>query len=104
MDIIPLLPEHWPAVKTIYESGSTTGNASFQTAPLPGRNGTTPTYDKAGSEATRGRPCARLGQFTPGSVRCVGTPDWLKSASMTMRSSGGHLGLGEHRVAGPSFT
>ena len=32
MEIIPLLPEHWLAVKTIYESGLATGNASFQTS------------------------------------------------------------------------
>jgi L-amino acid N-acyltransferase YncA len=32
MDIIPLLPEHWSAVKTIYEDGLATGNASFQTS------------------------------------------------------------------------
>jgi L-amino acid N-acyltransferase YncA len=32
MPILPLLPEHWPAVKAIYESGLATGNASFQTS------------------------------------------------------------------------
>ena len=32
MQILPLLPEHWAAVKTIYESGLATGNASFQTS------------------------------------------------------------------------
>ena len=26
----PLLPEHWPAVKTIYEEGIKTGNATFE--------------------------------------------------------------------------
>lgn len=36
MTIIPLLPPHWPSVKTIYEAGLATGNASFQTsAPGP---------------------------------------------------------------------
>ena len=30
--IEPLLPEHWEAVKTIYENGIATGNATFQTA------------------------------------------------------------------------
>jgi L-amino acid N-acyltransferase YncA len=29
--IEPLLPEHWNAVKTIYENGIATGNATFQT-------------------------------------------------------------------------
>jgi len=31
MQILPLLPEHWPAVKAIYESGLATGHATFQT-------------------------------------------------------------------------
>jgi L-amino acid N-acyltransferase YncA len=31
MKIIPLLPEHWPAVRTIYEQGIATGHATFQT-------------------------------------------------------------------------
>jgi len=31
MEIIALLPEHWPSVKSIYESGIATGNATFQT-------------------------------------------------------------------------
>jgi L-amino acid N-acyltransferase YncA len=32
MDILPLLPEHWPTVKTIYEQGIATGHATFQTS------------------------------------------------------------------------
>jgi phosphinothricin acetyltransferase len=32
MPIIPLLPQHWPNVKAIYEAGLATGNASFQTS------------------------------------------------------------------------
>jgi L-amino acid N-acyltransferase YncA len=31
MQISDLLPEHWPAVKTIYEQGIATGQATFQT-------------------------------------------------------------------------
>jgi L-amino acid N-acyltransferase YncA len=31
MEIKPLLPEHWPQVKAIYESGIATGNATFET-------------------------------------------------------------------------
>jgi L-amino acid N-acyltransferase YncA len=31
MQILPLLPNHWPFVKAIYEAGLATGNASFQT-------------------------------------------------------------------------
>src|SRR5882757_9000228 len=32
MQILSLLPEHWPDVKKIYEAGLATGNASFQTS------------------------------------------------------------------------
>jgi phosphinothricin acetyltransferase len=32
MEISPLLPNHWPAVKTIYEQGIATGHATFQTS------------------------------------------------------------------------
>ncbi len=32
MQISNMLPGHWPSVKTIYESGLATGNASFQTS------------------------------------------------------------------------
>lgn len=32
MQITVLLPEHWPFVKTIYEQGIATGNATFQTS------------------------------------------------------------------------
>ena len=31
MEMIPMLPQHWEAVKTIYEEGIATGNATFQT-------------------------------------------------------------------------
>lgn len=32
MEISRLLPNHWPAVKTIYEQGIATGHATFQTS------------------------------------------------------------------------
>jgi L-amino acid N-acyltransferase YncA len=31
MQIVPLLPHHWPAVKAIYEAGIATGQATFET-------------------------------------------------------------------------
>jgi len=31
MEIVPLLPIHWPEIKRIYEEGIATGNATFQT-------------------------------------------------------------------------
>jgi phosphinothricin acetyltransferase len=35
MQITALLPEHWPSVKTIYEQGIATGQATFQTESPP---------------------------------------------------------------------
>jgi L-amino acid N-acyltransferase YncA len=32
MEIVPMLPTHWEAVKTIYEEGIATGHATFQTS------------------------------------------------------------------------
>lgn len=32
MEIVSLLPEHWAAVKTVYEQGIATGHATFQTS------------------------------------------------------------------------
>jgi L-amino acid N-acyltransferase YncA len=32
MQILPLLSEHWPSVKAIYEQGIATGHATFQTS------------------------------------------------------------------------
>jgi L-amino acid N-acyltransferase YncA len=32
MQILPLLPEHWPTVKAIYEQGIATGHATFQSS------------------------------------------------------------------------
>jgi L-amino acid N-acyltransferase YncA len=32
MQILPMLADHWPSVKAIYEDGLETGNASFQTS------------------------------------------------------------------------
>jgi L-amino acid N-acyltransferase YncA len=35
MEIAPLTPAHWPAVRAIYEAGIATGNATFETqAPM----------------------------------------------------------------------
>jgi L-amino acid N-acyltransferase YncA len=31
VEVTPLLPEHWPTVRAIYEAGIATGNATFET-------------------------------------------------------------------------
>ena len=37
MELQPMRPEDWPAVRAIYEAGIATGNATFDTAtPLAG--------------------------------------------------------------------
>lgn len=80
MEIIPLLPEHWPAVKAIYESGLATGNASFQTSAPPWEE-----WDAAHLEhsrlaalvptdpgnAPRDSPIVGWAALTPVSGRCV---------------------------------
>jgi len=71
MTISALLPEHWPAVKTIYEQGIATGHATFQTSA--------PTWEEwDGSHLGHSRLVAIEGgtvigwaALTPVSSRCV---------------------------------
>jgi L-amino acid N-acyltransferase YncA len=37
--ILPMLPEHWTSVREIYAEGIASGNATFETEFLTGRNG-----------------------------------------------------------------
>ena len=71
MIVIALLPEHWPAVKAIYEAGLATGNASFQTS-APGWE----EWDKAHLAHSRlvaldGDTVTGWAALTPVSSRCV---------------------------------
>ena len=71
MQIINLTPDHWPAVKAIYESGIATGNATFQTT-APAWN----EWDKSHTPAcrlvaTNGDQVIGWAAITPVSGRCV---------------------------------
>jgi phosphinothricin acetyltransferase len=71
MTITALLPEHWPAVRTIYEQGIATGQATFQT--------NAPTWEEwDGSHLIHSRLVALVDDtvigwaaLTPVSGRCV---------------------------------
>jgi L-amino acid N-acyltransferase YncA len=71
MEIKPLLAEHWPAVKAIYEAGLATGNASFQTSAPSWEE-----WDKSHLAHSRmvaldGDNVAGWAALTPVSGRCV---------------------------------
>jgi L-amino acid N-acyltransferase YncA len=71
MEIIPLLPEHWPAVKTIYEQGIATGHATFQTS-APGWDEWDATHLKHSRlVAIQNDQVAGWAALTPVSGRCV---------------------------------
>jgi phosphinothricin acetyltransferase len=90
MKIQPLLPEHWPAVKAIYEDGLATGNASFQT--------TTPSWEEWDkSHLAHSRLVALDGQtvvgwaaLTPVSGRCV----YAGVAEVSVYVANSHRGKG----------
>ncbi|WP_341836119.1 GNAT family N-acetyltransferase [Chitinophaga pollutisoli] len=71
MQIIALMPDHWPAVKSIYESGIATRNTTFQT--------TAPAWDDWDKTltpacrlvATNGDQVIGWAAITPVSGRCV---------------------------------
>lgn len=71
MQITTLLPEHWLAVRAIYEAGLATGEASFQTSAPPWDE-----WDKSHLSHSRlvaldGDTVAGWAALTPVSGRCV---------------------------------
>lgn len=90
MMIAALLPEHWPAVKTIYEDGLATGNASFQTS-APGWE----EWDRSHLAHSRlvaldGDVVAGWAALTPVSGRCV----YAGVAEVSVYVAGAHRGRG----------
>ncbi|TDW99088.1 GNAT family N-acetyltransferase [Dinghuibacter silviterrae] len=90
MTITPLLPEHWPVVKAIYEDGLATGQASFQTS-APGWE----EWDK--SHLIHSRLVAKNSgtivgwvALSPVSGRCV----YAGVAEVSIYIAAGHRGLG----------
>jgi L-amino acid N-acyltransferase YncA len=71
MEIIPLLPEHWPAVKTIYEDGLATGQASFQTSAPSWEEWDRAHLKHSRLVATEGSTVLGWAALTPVSGRCV---------------------------------
>lgn len=90
MKIQPLLPEHWPAVKAIYEDGLATGNASFATS-APGWE----EWDKTHLAHSRlialdDNTIAGWAALTPVSGRCV----YAGVAEVSVYIAASHRGKG----------
>jgi phosphinothricin acetyltransferase len=71
MPIISMQPEHWPAVKAIYEAGLATGNASFQTNAPSWEEWDRSHLPHCRLVAREGDAVAGWAALTPVSGRCV---------------------------------
>lgn len=71
MTIVPLLPEHWAAVKAIYEAGLATGNASFQTSAPSWEEWDTTHLKHSRLAVLDGQSVLGWAALTPVSSRCV---------------------------------
>lgn len=71
MQIIPLVPGHWEAVKKIYEEGIATGNATFQTAAPAWEEWDQSHAQKARLVAIENDTILGWAAITPVSGRCV---------------------------------
>jgi L-amino acid N-acyltransferase YncA len=71
MQILPLLPEHWPAVKAIYESGLATGHATFQTSAPSLEEWDTAHLKHSRLIAVQDNQVLAWAALTPVSGRCV---------------------------------
>lgn len=94
MTITALLPEHWPAVKAIYEDGLATGHASFQTGAPSWEE-----WDKAHIAHSRlvaleDHTVAGWVALTPVSSRCV----YAGVAEVSIYIAGSHRGRGVGKV------
>ncbi|HEY6901201.1 MAG TPA: GNAT family N-acetyltransferase [Puia sp.] len=90
MTITALLPDHWPAVKAIYEDGLATGNASFQTSAPSWEE-----WDRSHLPHTRfvaidGDTIAGWAALTPVSGRCV----YAGVAEVSVYIAASHRGRG----------
>jgi L-amino acid N-acyltransferase YncA len=71
MTITTLLPNHWPAVKAIYEDGLATGNASFQTTAPSWEEWDAAHLNHSRLVALEGTTVLGWAALTPVSGRCV---------------------------------
>ena len=94
MRIIPLLPEHWPAVKAIYEAGLATGNASFQTSAPSWEEWNSAHLNHSRLVALDGDIVTGWVALTPVSGRCV----YAGVAEVSVYVAPDHLGRGIGKV------
>ncbi len=71
MIITTMLPNHWPAVKAIYEDGLATGNASFQTGAPSWEEWDAAHLEHSRLVALEGNTVLGWAALTPVSGRCV---------------------------------
>ena len=71
MNIINLLPQHWEAVKKIYEEGIATGNATFQTSAPTWEEWDNAHAEKPRLVAVENDEVLGWAAITPVSGRCV---------------------------------
>ena len=71
MQILSLLPGHWPAVKAIYESGLATGNATFQTSAPTWEEWDSAHFKHSRLIAVQDNQVLAWAALTPVSSRCV---------------------------------
>ena len=93
MQISPLLPQHWPAVKTIYEQGIATGHATFQTSAPSWEEWDAAHLKHSRLVAMLNNQVAGWAALTPVSGRCVYAGVAEVSVYVAPLSRG--LGLGE---------
>jgi L-amino acid N-acyltransferase YncA len=88
MQISDLLPEHWPAVKTIYEQGIATGQATFQTNAPTWEEWTTSHLEHSRLVAMEDGLVIGWAALTPVSGRCV----YAGVAEVSVYVAPGHRG------------
>jgi len=93
MQTLPLLPEHWPSVKAIYEAGLATGNASFQASAPSWEEWDTSHLQHSRLVANNNNQVVAWAALSPVSGRCVYAGVAEVSVYVAPLSRG--LGIGE---------
>ena len=93
MPIIALLPERWPFVKAIYETGLATGNASFQTSAPSWEEWDAAHLKHSRLVSTLNNQVVGWAALTPVSGRCVYAG--VAEVSVYVHPDSRGLGIGE---------
>jgi len=93
MPVIDLQPAHWPAVKTIYEAGLATGNASFQISAPPWEEWDAAHLKHSRLVSTLNDQVVGWAALTPVSGRCVYAG--VAEVSVYVHPDSRGLGIGE---------